>query len=64
MSDRITIDHINNLININVNSFSFKDMSNEDILNWLKSFINNSLKYNLNNEISGDVIPSDNINQT
>ena len=54
MSDRITIDHIRNTINIHVASKDLSQMKNEDILEWIKSFINNIENLHLKQELAGD----------
>jgi len=41
MSDRISIDHIHNTITIQVRTQDLSDMTNEQILIWIRAFIHN-----------------------
>jgi hypothetical protein len=54
MSDRITIDHINNNIIIKVKSITLTNMENHSILEWIKTFIHNLESANLQSELPGD----------
>ena len=59
MSDRISIDHINNTISIQVTTQDLSQMTDMEIMIWLHKFINNIQKTNLQIGIIKDIIEDD-----
>ena len=55
MSDRISIDHISNTITIHIQSTDLSEMSNDDILSWVKLFIQDVQSSHLQKGIVGDI---------
>lgn len=58
MSDRISIDHISNTVTIQVHSINLSNMSNNNILAWIKRFVNTVRNTDLEVGIIKDVPPS------
>ena len=54
MSDRISIDHINNTITIQVRTQDFSLLTNEQILTWVRKFIQDLASTSLQTGVIGD----------
>lgn len=57
MSDRISIDHIHNTITIQINTHDLSQMTNEEILLFVRSFILDINSASLQIGIVGDILP-------
>lgn len=58
MSDRISIDHVSNTVTIKVHSINISNMSNTEILAWIKRFADTVTNTDLDVGIIKDVPPS------